>query len=83
MLVLQELLEKRAEEDYNNRIKTGEIELLVDSITVLGRSKNVLPFEVMTSHESGEDVRLKYRYLDLRNPKVKITFYSVIRLFVL
>ena len=62
---------KRAEEDYNNRIKTGEIELLVDSITVLGRSKNVLPFEVMTSHESGEDVRLKYRYLDLRNPKVK------------
>ena len=54
---------KRAEEDYNNRIKTGEIELLVDSITVLGRSKNVLPFEVMTSHESGEDVRLKYRYL--------------------
>ena len=62
---------KRAEEDYNNRIKTGEIELFVDSITVLGRSKNVLPFEVMTSHESGEDVRLKYRYLDLRNPKVK------------
>ena len=59
---------KRAEEDYNNRIKTGEIELLVDSITVLGRSKNVLPFEVMTSHESGEDVRLKYRYLDLRRP---------------
>ena len=62
---------KRAEEDYNNRIKTGEIELLVDSITVLGRSKNVLPFEVMTSHESGEDVRLKYRYLDLRGQKLQ------------
>lgn len=62
---------KRNEEDYNSRISTGEIELLVSEITVLGKSKNVLPFEVMTSHESSEEVRLKYRYLDLRNPKVK------------
>ncbi len=62
---------KRDEEDFNPRLKTGEIEVLVDSIQVLGKSKNVLPFEVMTSKESSEEVRLKYRYLDLRNPKVK------------
>lgn len=62
---------KRKEEDYNPKIKTGKIELLVDKIEVLGKCKNVLPFEVITSKEVGEDVRLKYRYLDLRNPKVK------------
>ena len=64
-------IRKRAEEDYNDHISTGTIELLVDTLEVLGKSKNVLPFEVMTSHEVSEDVRLKYRYLDLRNPKVK------------
>lgn len=62
---------KRDSDDYNNRIETGTIELLVSSIRVLGKSKNVLPFEVMTSKDVSEDVRLKYRYLDLRNPKVK------------
>lgn len=66
-------IRKRAEEDYNPRLETGEIELLVESIEVLGKSKNVLPFEVMTSKEVAEEVRLKYRYLDLRNPKVKNT----------
>lgn len=62
---------KRDSDDYNDRIETGTIELLVSSIKVLGKSKNVLPFEVMTSKDVSEDVRLKYRYLDLRNPKVK------------
>lgn len=65
------VIRKRSEDDYNDRISTGTIELLVSSIDVVGKSKNVLPFEVMTSHEVSEDVRLKYRYLDLRNPKVK------------
>ena len=64
-------IRKRDEDDYNDHIETGTIELLVDTLEVLGKSKNVLPFEVMTSHEVSEDVRLKYRYLDLRNPKVK------------
>ena len=67
------MIRKRDEDDYNPRIKTGEIELLVDQIEVLGKSKNVLPFEIMTSKEVSEEVRLKYRYLDLRNPKVKDT----------
>ena len=62
---------KRDEDDFNPRLETGEIEILVESIEVLGKSKNVLPFEVMTSKEVNEEVRLKYRYLDLRNPKVK------------
>ena len=61
----------RAEEDYNKNIETGTIEVLVDKIDVLGKALNVLPFEVKTSHEVGEDVRLKYRYLDLRNKKVR------------
>lgn len=64
-------IRKRDSDDYNDRIETGTIELLVSSIKVLGKSKNVLPFEVMTSKDVSEDVRLKYRYLDLRNPKVK------------
>ncbi len=64
-------IRKRDEDDYNDRISTGTIELLVSDIEVTGKSKNVLPFEVMTSHEVSEDVRLKYRYLDLRNPKMK------------
>ena len=61
---------KRNEEDYNARISTGTIEVLVDSLEVLGAAKNVLPFEVMTSTEVNEETRLKYRYLDLRNKKV-------------
>ncbi len=64
-------IRKRAEEDYNDRISTGTIELLVEELTVLGKAQNILPFEVMTSKEVAEDVRLKYRYLDMRNPKVK------------
>lgn len=61
---------KRNEEDYNARISTGTIEVLVDYLEVLGAAKNVLPFEVMTSTEVNEETRLKYRYLDLRNKKV-------------
>ena len=60
----------RNEEDYNNRIKTGKVEVLVDKIEVLGKSKNNLPFEIMTSTNVSEETRLKYRYLDLRNEKV-------------
>ena len=54
-------IRKRDSDDYNDRIETGTIELLVSSIKVLGKSKNVLPFEVMTSKDVSEDVRLKYR----------------------
>ena len=70
-ITIEGTIRKRNEEDYNKRISTGTIELLVSDLEVLGKANNVLPFEVMTSHEVSEDVRLKYRYLDLRNPKVK------------
>lgn len=75
---------KRAEEDYNSRIKTGTIEVLVNTIEVLGKAPNELPFEIMTSKEVSEEVRLKYRYLDLRNEKVhsNIAFRSKILKFL-
>ncbi len=72
-ITLSGKIRKRGEDDYNERISTGTIELLVESLEVLGKASNVLPFEVMTSRDSGEETRLKYRYLDLRNPKVKDT----------
>ena len=61
---------KRNEEDYNKNIETGKLEILVNTLVLLGKSSNVLPFEIKTSHEVNDDVRLKYRYLDLRNKKV-------------
>ena len=63
-------IRERSEDDINPRLKTGNIELVVDSLQVLGNCKNVLPFDVMTSKEVNEEVRLKHRYLDLRNEKV-------------
>ncbi len=61
---------KREEEDYNPHIETGTLEVLVDELEVLGHALNNLPFDIKTSHEVNDEVRLKYRYLDLRNKKV-------------
>ena len=60
----------RNEEDYNLKLETGKVEILVSSLEVLGRAKNNLPFEIVSSTTVSEETRLKYRYLDLRNPKV-------------
>ena len=65
------MIEHRDEETYNPKIPTGTIELEAHKVTMLGKVKASLPFEIMTSKETREDVRLKYRYLDLRNKKVK------------
>ena len=54
----------------NSKISTGEIEVVADSIEVLGKCKNVLPFEINTDQEVREDLRLEYRFLDLRNEKL-------------
>ncbi len=68
---IQGVIEHRDEETYNTKIATGTIELEAHSIEILGRVRSQLPFEIMTSKETREEVRLKYRYLDLRNKKVK------------
>lgn len=61
---------KRDEETINKKIATGEIEVVIDSLERLSDTAKVLPFEVDESKKVSEDVRLKYRFLDLRNPKV-------------
>ena len=77
-------VEKRDEETYNPKIPTGTIELDAREITVLGKVYQQLPFEIMTSKEIREDIRLKYRYLDLRNAKVRdnILFRSQVIAFL-
>ena len=54
----------------NSKLSTGSIEVVANSIEVLGKCKNVLPFEVNTDQEVREDLRLEYRFLDLRNEKL-------------
>lgn len=68
---IEGVIEHRDEETYNPKIPTGTIELEAHKVTMLGKVKASLPFEIMTSKETREDIRLKYRYLDLRNKKVK------------
>lgn len=68
---IEGMIEHRDEDTYNPKIPTGTIELEAHKVTMLGKVKAQLPFEIMTSKETREDVRLKYRYLDLRNKKVK------------
>ncbi len=61
---------KRDEETYNPKIATGTVEVVAETLTILGKCKNNLPFEVVSSTATNEDTRLRYRFLDLRNPKV-------------
>ena len=62
----------RERESKNPKLPTGEIEVVPERITVLGRCRhNQLPFEINKSRDADENTRLRYRYLDLRNPAVK------------
>ena len=54
----------------NPHMKTGDIEVIATDIEILGKCKNVLPFEINTNQEVREDLRLEYRFLDLRNEKL-------------
>ena len=60
----------RTEDMVNKNMKTGEIEIVLKTIDILGKCASVLPFEINHSKDSTEDTRLKYRYLDLRNSEV-------------
>lgn len=63
-------------ESKNRKMETGDIEVLADEIEVLGKCEPILPFEISEGTNAKEDLRLKYRYLDLRNP----TLHSAILL---
>ena len=65
------VLRKRDKETINPRLRTGEIELLTSDLEILGSSTHDLPFEIISSKNTKEEVRLRYRYLDLRNKQVK------------
>ncbi len=69
---------KRDEETINENIKTGKVEVRINSLEVLSKARNVLPFKVDESENVREDLRLEYRFLDLRNEKIhsKIIFRS-------
>ncbi len=66
----------RDEETVNNNIDTGRVELIVSEFKVLGKCTKNLPFEILTSKSSNENLRLKNRFLDLRNPKVSSSIYK-------
>ena len=68
---LEGTIRKRSEDTINEKIKSGRVELLVSSLEVLGESLHELPFEIISSKHVSDDVRLKYRYLDMRNEVVK------------
>ena len=62
----------RERSSKNDKLPTGEIEVVPATVTVLGRCRyNELPFEINRSREADENTRLKYRYLDLRNPVMR------------
>ena len=62
----------RERDNKNPKMATGEIEVVPESVEVLGKCRyNALPFQISRSTEADESIRLKYRYLDLRNPEVK------------
>ena len=61
---------KRDEETVNPKLATGMVELKADTLEILGPCRQSLPFEISASTQTREDIRLKYRYLDLRNNKI-------------
>ncbi|MBQ6207575.1 MAG: aspartate--tRNA ligase [Oscillospiraceae bacterium] len=61
---------KRDPETVNEKLDTGTVELAVEKLEILGTCRNMLPFDIDASRGTREDVRLKYRYLDLRNPVI-------------
>lgn len=65
------IVKKRDEETVNHKIKTGLVEIKIEEIKVLGKRTKNLPFEVNTKQEIREDLRLQYRFLDLRNTRLK------------
>ena len=68
VLMAKGMVQKR--ESVNKKLKTGEIEIMVSDLRILSRAETT-PFEVTNSDKVNEELKLKYRYLDLRNPKLQ------------
>ena len=64
-------VKKRDEETINPKLKTGLVEIKIEDIKVLGKRTKNIPFEINTNQEIREDLRLQYRYLDLRNERLQ------------
>jgi len=62
---------KRDEHNYNDKLPTGRIEVVVEKIDMLGECIQTLPFDIENSRNVNEEVRLKHRFLDLRNPELQ------------
>ena len=65
------IVRKRDEETINPKIKTGLVEIRIEEIKILGKRTKNLPFEVNEDQDVREDLRLQYRFLDLRNERLK------------
>lgn len=70
-IMVNGMVHLRSKNDINPKIATGKLEIVIDNLEVLGKVSKPLPFEIKTSHQVNEEMRLKYRYLDLRNPLVR------------
>ena len=81
---LEGVVRMRDEENFNPKLKTGKVEILTQEYDTLGKANNELPFEIISSTNVNEELRLKYRYLDMRNKKVhdNIKFRSEILKFL-
>ena len=64
-------VKKRDEETVNPKLKTGLVEIKIEEIKILGKRTKNIPFEINTNQEIREDLRLQYRYLDLRNERLQ------------
>jgi aspartyl-tRNA synthetase len=64
-------VDRRDDETVNPKLETGLVEVAADSLEILGQCENMLPFDPKSSLETREDVRLQYRYLDLRNTSMR------------
>ncbi|MBQ9900808.1 MAG: aspartate--tRNA ligase [Clostridia bacterium] len=71
VISVQGTVSERDPETVNEKLDTGKVELVVESLTLLGKCRNMLPFDISDSRGTREDVRLKYRYLDLRSDRLQ------------
>lgn len=65
------IVRPRGDELINKNMPTGEVEVLIEKVEILGKRTKILPFEINTDTEAREELKLQYRFLDLRNEKLK------------